>query len=286
MNHTPLGRVVAAVLILGLTGCSESLLGTGESSTNAFDGNRVEAECQDKLRHPQLKKIADATGVAGKGAGADHVFIGFNEYEADGVSRRVLDSYGITRRVLEEYGVTRRVMDAYGITRRVLEEYGVSRRVMDAYGITRRVLESYGITAEVLDDWRPNLIDNSLLTQYGTSESELEGLGVTRRVLDDYGVTRRVLDDYGLTDTTYDEAVAAFERSLRLKVRIDGTVPGMFVSLGTLPLATFLEETSDDNDISFVEIDIPVSGPALARSTTPANTELMSWGIERSAGGT
>jgi subtilisin family serine protease len=259
------------------SGCVDSML-----STDSPVANREDASFEGKLRHPQLLNKLGSS-YAGKGtAGEVHVFVGFNEYEADGVTRRVMDSYGVTRRVLEEYGVTRRVMDSYGVTRRVLEEYGVTRRVLEAYGVTRRVLESYGITGAVLDA-NGNVVSENLLNEYGATIDQLEQQGVSRRVLDDYGVTRRVLSDYGLSDEAYDLALATFERSLRLKVRIDNAVPGMFISLGTLDLTTFLDEISSDTDIALVELDFPVQGPAVASlNDGPHSNEFMPWGVERS----
>ncbi|NNE68907.1 MAG: S8 family peptidase [Rhodothermales bacterium] len=278
MRSSLLRLLSLACFAVFASGCVDSMLSPDSPPAN----RQEEASFEGKLRHPQLMDKLTSS-YAGKGAaGETHVFVGFNEYEADGITRRVLDSYGITRRVLEEYGVTRRVMDSYGVTRRILEEYGVTRRVLDAYGITRRVLESYGVTGADLDQ-NDNIITDSFLADRGITAAQLEQQGVTRRVLDDYGVTRRVLQDYGVTDAAYDEALATFERSLRLKVRIDNAVPGMFISLGSLDLTTFLEEIASDTDISLVELDIPFQGPIVASlNDGPHSTELMPWGVDRS----
>lgn len=158
-------------LVIVVSGCADHMLSADSNQSSPGHStviNRSDAPTQGKLRHPQVLEDAISTkhgDVANKyGAQNANLFVAFAEYEADGVTRRVLDSYGVTRRILEEYGVTRRVLEEYGVTRRVLEEYGVTRRVMEEYG---------GLTWELL-----------------------EAYGVTRRILDDYGVTRRDLEDY------------------------------------------------------------------------------------------
>ena len=61
-----------------------------------------------KLRHPQLlanAQVKTRADIPGKnGTDEVHLFLAFNTYEADGITRRVLDKYGITRRVLDKYG--------------------------------------------------------------------------------------------------------------------------------------------------------------------------------------
>ena len=118
----------------------------------------------NKLRHPDLLNNAkkQAAGEAGKSGALDaNLFLAFSEYEADGVTPRLLDRFEVTNRILEEYGVTRRVLNQYGITRRVLEQYGVTRRVLNQYGITRRVLEQYGITRRILNQYGDQITDET-----------------------------------------------------------------------------------------------------------------------------
>lgn len=267
--------LVALVATMVISGCTENMLSepdlqrSGDSPTGlAEDG---------KLRNPHFANLTGST-ASKDGVDESQLFVAFNEYEADGVTRRVLDGYGITRRVLEEYGITRRVLEEYGISRRVLEEYGVSRRVMESYAITRRVLESYGITAADLEANNYD-ISRAFLRNFGVSFKDLEAHGVSRRVLDDYGVSRRVLDDYGVSDAAYDAALAAWERTIKLKVRIDSARPGIFISLGSLSLATFLDEIASDTDIAFAEIDLPMQMPVGAISHTDAGSELLPWGV-------
>lgn len=266
-----------AFVALLLSGCSENMLSTDHAADATSAAGAVAPE--SKLRHPQLRSLAGS--VAGKdGVDESQLFVAFNEYEPDGVTRRVLDAYGVTRRILNEYGVTRRVLEQYGVTRRVLNEYGVTRRVLDSYGVTRRVLEHYGITAQILEDYAYEITEE-LLEAYGTDMATLEAQGVTRRVLNEYGVTRRVLDRYGLSDADFDAALAAWERTIKLKVRIDAARPGIFLSIGTLPLSTFLDEIADDEDIAFAEIDLAIEGPAVGTVTrTPAGAELLPWGVD------
>lgn len=172
MHRSKLSSLLVAFVFLAASGCAENMLSSDAPATTGTQGQilRQDAPSQGKLRHPQVmdRAISKRGDVASKyGAQNAHLFIAFAEYEADGVTRRVLDSYGVTRRILQEYGVTRRVLEEYGVTRRVLEEYGVTRRVMNEYG---------GLTWELL-----------------------EAYGVTRRILDEYGVTRRVLEEYAET---------------------------------------------------------------------------------------
>ncbi|MEL6443165.1 MAG: S8 family peptidase [Bacteroidota bacterium] len=108
--------------------------------------------------------LAEPTVVSHSSVGDEqtHLFLGFHEYEADGVTPRILDQWGITQRVLQEYGVTRRVLQEYGVTRRVLQEYGITSRVLQEYGgVTMDVLRAYGITSRVLQE-------------YGVTESQLQ----------------------------------------------------------------------------------------------------------------
>ncbi len=269
--------VLSALVAILLAGCTENMFSEGPSDSTVIE--RPDAPTEGKLRHPQLQG-RDGSAAGKDGTTDSHLFVAFSEYEPDGVTRRMLDSYGVTRRVLSEYGVTRRVMESYGISRRVLEEYGVSRRVLDAYGVTRRVLAAYGITAEVLADHSYE-ITQSLLRSYGTDMKTIEAQGVSRRVLEEYGVTRRMLDAYGLSDADYDAALAAWERTIRLKVRIDSARPGIFISLGTLSLETFLDEIADDSDIAFVEIDLHVYGPSVGSiSQSIDSAELTPWGVD------
>lgn len=167
---------------LFLAGCTDTML-SGHSETAVT----TDTYKNTKLRHGNLLTKAEgrrivAAGGKGKGKSNDggndgdqtveelvHLVLGFQTYEADGVTRRVLDEYGITQRILDEYGVTRRVLEEYGVTQRVLEEYGITQRVLEKYGLTMRILEEYG---------------------------------VTQRILDDYGVTARMLEDYMLAYTS------------------------------------------------------------------------------------
>ncbi|MEO1570257.1 MAG: S8 family serine peptidase [Bacteroidota bacterium] len=99
-----------------------------------------------------------------------HLFLGFREYEADGVTPRVLDQWGITQRVLQEYGITRRVLQEYGITQRVLQEYGITQRVLQEYGgLTMGLLRDHGITSRVLQDY--GVTEAKLQQDFDTRES-------------------------------------------------------------------------------------------------------------------
>ncbi len=230
-----------ALLLFGsliLTGCTDGFFVEKDGPADRRPAyGREAAPVSDrsaKFRHPQLLERAKVQTAAGKFAGVEdvHLFIGFNEYEADGITPRLLDKYGITQRILEEYGITRRVLEAYGITQRVLEEYGITQRVLEEYGITQRILEEYGVTKEEL-------------------EAEM----------------------------------ASFQRDFRLKVRIDGTPPGIFVSFGSDFLDEFLAAILADIDIGFVEPDPGVDFVPLARLSDGANsTQVVPWNVDRVGG--
>lgn len=281
--------LVAFVATVFFAGCTDQMIGpdagiaTSGDSPAASSAVAPTSEVHPKLRFPHLLDKAISTGVAGKDGPSVHLYLAFNEYEADGVTRRVMDSYGVTRRIMEEYGVTRRVLDSYGITRRVLEEYGVTRRVLDSYGVTRRVLEDYGVTRRILQDYAT--ITDALLTEWGITWAQLEGQGVTRRVLDDYGVTRRVLDDYNVTLTNYEEALAAFDSVLRVRLRVSKTRPGISISFGNEYLDAILEELYTDPDVDLIDPDYQMENRQFdIRRGFKESNEMIPWSVARIGG--
>ena len=247
-SYTASALVLFTLVSLLLTGCTDGFFVEKDRTADRQTAyGREAAPVSDrsaKLHHPQLLGQATVQTAAGKSAGEEtvHLFIAFNEYEADGVTQRVLDKYGLTMDILEEYGVTRRVLDKYGITQRVLDEYGVTQRVLDKYGLTMDILEEYG---------------------------------VTRRILDKYGVTREQLE----------EEMNNFERDFRLKVRIDTTPPGIFVSFSSDFLDEFLQAIMADLDIAFVEPDPGIDLVPLVRlPDDPNSTQVVPWNIDRVGG--
>ncbi|NNE71235.1 MAG: S8 family serine peptidase, partial [Rhodothermales bacterium] len=278
-----LSLALVAALVLS-TGCTDSMLTElPESTSSARISTSVpDAPTEGKLRFPHLLDQA-MSGVASKSGQNVNLFLGFNQYEADGVTRRVLDEYGVTRRVLEEYGVTRRVLEEYGVTRRVLDEYGVTRRVLDAYGVTRRVLEEYGITRRVLQEYA--VVTDDLLAQYGVAMADLEAQGVTRRVLDDYGVTRRVLDDYAVTMERWEGDMSAFENVIRLRFLVSKGRPGVTISFDSDFLNSILDELYFDSDISFIDPDVSMGrNPYGANGAESSGDELVSWNLQAVGG--
>jgi len=273
-------------LVIVVSGCEDNpftddFSETPNSTTGRIHDQAPRSEGFYKLRHPQLVEQA-LSSAAGKTSGTEaHVFIAFNMYEADGITPRILDKYGVTRRVLEQYGVTRRVLEQYGITPRVLEQYGITPRVLEQYGITQRVLEQYGITPRVLEQYG-NLITDQLLEDFGITQEELEAQGITPRVLENYNTLAALLADHGLSAVTFDVLLEEYVRTLRLKVRIDEALPGIFVRLGDLPLETFIEEVTYDEDISFVEPDPNFEFQLMGRSTGDNQpNQMIPWNIER-----
>lgn len=263
------------MLLLVLSGCSDNPFEASEQSAGTKDSSNSQ-----KLRHPQLAAVS-ANSFAGKGgeSKSEHVFIGLNQYEEDGVTRRVLDTYGVTRRILQEYGVTRRVLEQYGVTRRVMEEYGISHEVLGSFSFLLDQLDPLGVQASRLNSVDYD-ITRSFLNQEGVSNEQLDERGVTDAVIEQYGVTRRVLEQYGLSVAEYLKVIADWERTIRLKARIDSARPGLFVSLGQLPLSDFLEEAGADHDIDVVEIDVEMDSEQMGTITASGNgAELTPWGI-------
>lgn len=263
------------MLLLVLSGCSDNPFEASEQPVGMKDSSNSQ-----KLRHPQLAAVS-ASSFAGKGGEpkSEHVFIGLNQYEEDGVTRRVLDTYGVTRRILQEYGVTRRVLEQYGVTRRVMEEYGISHEVLGSFSFLLDQLGPLGVQASRLHSVDYD-ITRSFLNQEGVSNEQLDERGVTDAIIEQYGVTRRVLEQYGLSVAEYLKVIADWERTIRLKARIDSARPGLFVSLGQLPLSDFLEEAGADHDIDVVEIDVEMDSEQMGTITSSGNgAELTPWGI-------
>lgn len=209
MTHSFSRLFIPALFVLMgvVAGCADSALSEMDSPSTDQTARVFAEEVASApiLRNPQLLENAfsasskhdDIAWGKGKGKGQGDVggttyvqpdllaIVDFDTYEADGVTRRILDEAAVTRRVLDEYGITRRVLDEYGITRRVLEEYGITRRVLEEYGITRRVLDDYGITRRVLDE-------------YGITEAEFDAsfdeyLGdMTLRLRNDGSISVRI----------------------------------------------------------------------------------------------
>jgi subtilisin family serine protease len=149
MTRTRFFAVLFCGLCLTAVGCTDQML------TEPSDAPVEEAPSGDLLRNGHLMDRAVSSAVSGKRDDSNvFALMAYDQYEADGVTRRVLDAYGITRRILDEYGVTRRVLDSYGVTRRVLEEYGITRRVLDQYTLDIDLLEQYGITRRILDEYQ------------------------------------------------------------------------------------------------------------------------------------
>lgn len=245
----------ALLLFMGiLAGCADSALtsldqGEGTSAPTARAASEISSA--PILRNPQLLEnafvasskhddVAWGKGDKGKGdsGGSTYVepdllaIVDYNTYEADGITRRVLDEYAVTRRVLDEYGITRRVLDEYGITRRVLEEYGVTRRVIEEYGITRRILDDYGITRRVLDD-------------YGITEAEFDAS------FDQYArdITLRVRHDGSISVRIKGEKVTSILLEMGDDPDIEFVEPDPAAQMSSLGTST--DRSNDDQFISY-----------------------------------
>jgi subtilisin family serine protease len=87
-----------------LQGC-DSLLSDGsqEPSTAEFTDLGADTETTSKLRFAHL--LEEVSTGAGKIDGSTvHLVVGFKEYEADGVTRRLINKYSVTKRLLTRYG--------------------------------------------------------------------------------------------------------------------------------------------------------------------------------------
>ena len=198
-------RFATLLLVAGLlAGCTDAPLTSMDEAPAPTLSRTAEGDVASLVRNPQLLEAAYVApakrgDVAAKGKGKGNqdtggstyvepdllAIVDFNTYEADGVTRRILDEYGVTRRILDEYGITRRVLEEYGITRRVLEEYGITRRVLEEYGITRRILDDYGVTRRILDEYGISV------EEFDASFNEYLG-DITLRVRNDGSISVRI----------------------------------------------------------------------------------------------
>ena len=195
--------MLACVLISPafLQGC-DGLTGPDQhDNTLNNDYSTLSESLSEKLRHPGLLGAATRTkpGSAGKdGATTADLYLGFSQYEADGITPRVLNRYEITNRIVEEYGITRRVLNKYGITKRVLDKYGITRRIVNRYGITKRVLDKYGLTPRVLKNYNDQ-VTMDLLAEYGLNDAKLAEEGLSVADIDGLNELSAVLGEYGIT---------------------------------------------------------------------------------------
>ena len=194
-------------------------------------------------------------GQAGKSSSdATDLFLAFNEYEADGITPRLLSKYELTNRILEEYGITRRVLSKYGVTKRILDKYGITRRVLNQYGITKRVLDKYGITPRLLSKYNDQ-VTMDLLAEHEVTEATLADEGLSIADIDGFNKLSALLNEYGLTVEEFIEELESYIPTIRIKVYVDGAHLGVTVSMDSDILDAFLEEIGDDPDILFAEPD-------------------------------
>lgn len=265
-----------------LQGC-DALTGAEENETQLQFDDRVNvktAQQKNKLRHPALLTGAKRqfTGSAGKTGEVTSLFLAFNEYEADGITPRVLNKFEVTNRILEEYGITRRVLGKYGITKRVLSQYDVTRRILQQYDITRRILDKYGITPRVLSKYN-DLLSVDLLNSNGLTADVLAEEGLTQEDLDDFNSLSRLLNEHDLTLETFVAELDAAISSIRVKIFIDGVHLGVSIELNSDLLDDLLDEIADDPDILFVEPDITIQISELGMlSDGKQQNQIIPWG--------
>ncbi|MDZ4700373.1 MAG: S8 family serine peptidase [Rhodothermales bacterium] len=78
--------------------------GLGEAqSGDPLSTESMPAGAASKLRHAALLEVS-RTGAGKVGDDAVNLVVGFDAYEADGVTRRVMDKYAVTKRMLTRYG--------------------------------------------------------------------------------------------------------------------------------------------------------------------------------------
>ncbi len=266
-----------------LQGC-DTLTGPEENEPGSFDRQAVTTTAS-KLRHPGLIESAiRTTGFAGKSESEEaNLFLAFNQYEADGVTPRILSKYEVVNRILEEYGITRRVLSKYGITNTVLDQYGITRRILNQYGITKRVLDKYGITPRVLSQYDDE-ITIALLAEHGIDEATLAEEGLAMSDIEDFNNLSALLNEYGLTIEEFIQQLEAFIQTIRVKVFIDGVHLGLAISLDSELLTDFLEEIGDDPDVLFVEPDMAFDLSDLGTVGDGLHsTQITPWGITQIA---
>ena len=271
--------VVAVCCCFAFTQGCDSITSDNELTP---DSSPREAAQHKKLRHPGLLSAAERTAVgsAGKnGASKTDLFLAFNTYEANGITRRVIDKYDVTKRILEEYGITRRVLDKYGITKRVLDSYGIKRRILNQYGITRRVLDKYGITPRVLSKY-DDLVTMDLLATHDVTEATLIEEGLTLSDIEDFNKLSALLNKYGKSVEDYINDRESYQQPIRVKVYVDGAHLGTALSMESKITQAFLDEISDDEDIMFAEPDVTFSTTELGTFTDGGKeSQIIPWGI-------
>lgn len=105
-----------------------------------------------------------------------------------------------------------------------------------------------------------------------------EADGVTPRLLDKYDVTRRLLDKYGITKRLLDK----YGEDIRFKVTYDQAVNAITIKVNDDRLEEFLQDIENDPDFSWVEPDIEMTLPVLARvNGGKQKKQLIPWSIER-----
>lgn len=278
-----------SLLIVAVLFLSPAIL-QGCDSFSVLDDDRPEIAIRDvvetkagtKLRHPNLLESARKTapGTAGKSGEQEvNLFLAFNEYEADGVTPRILNRYEITNRILQEYGITRRVLEKYGITKRVLNEYGVTRRLLNQYDVTRRILGRYGITPRVLSQYN-GIVSDALLDQHQVSDAVLAAEGLTQAEIDDFNYMSSLLAENNLTIEEFVSELESALQTIRIKVYIEDAHLGVTIAIGEVYSDTFLEEIVDDPDILWAEPDVIIANTDLG-TTSGAwyDKQIEPWGI-------
>ena len=279
-------RFIAVVVFFSLflfQGC-DSFSGVDTHEQSPHHQEPSVAVQYDKLRHSGLLDSAVRTkeGQAGKvEATTVDLFLGFNPYEADGITPRLLDRYAITQRIVQEYGITRRVLDQYGITRRVLDQYGITRRILDQYGITRRVLDQYGITPRLLDQY-DGQITEALLAEAGISPAALAEAGLSEADIDDFNKLSALLREFGITIEQFLNELDSFLQTLRVKIYIDNAHLGIAVAIDAAILEDFLAEISDDPDILFADPDFTIDLSDIGTTSGKwYDKQIVPWGISQ-----
>lgn len=237
---------------------------------------------RDILRHPGLldASIRTTTGSAGKSSATTAgLFLAFNEYEADGVTPRILSKYEVTSRILEEYGITRRILDKYGITHRILDAYGITRRLLNQYDVTRRILDKYGVTPRLLSKY-DDQVTSALLVEHGLTEEELAKEGLTMEDIEDFNRLSALLNEFGISIEEFIQELDTFIQTIRVKVFIDGAHLGITIAFDSEILNALLEEMRDDPDILFVEPDASFDLSDLGTvSDGWHDNQIVPWGI-------
>ena len=283
----PLNRWATFLLLAAVLFSPVFLQGCDTVSSPEEDPNEITsiyATETGKLRHAGFLDAATRTrtnSASKSGTSMTGLFLGFNEYEADGVTPRVLNRYEVTNRIINEYGITRRVLARYDLTNRLLKRYDITRRIINRYELTNRLLKRYGITPQLLAEYGDQ-VTPELLARFNITEQDLLNEEMSMADIDDFNRLSQFLNDHGISVEQFFQEVENTAPAIRVKVVFDSATLGISIDIASDILAAFMEEIVDDPDVSFAEPDPTLNLSNLATfNSTRGSRQVMPWGLWR-----